>query len=190
MSRYQASAARSRWVGAASVAFALGVSGLPSAVASRARSAHAPTAGRRVAQGAESIAVPGWSAQSAAIFARSARAASVDDTGHLRLMNASGAILNEAGPVTGTLPGRVRVRLVVRANVTASFTIETHGGSIVGHGSAVLHSSREYSSFGGSLSVDRGTGRYAHAGGGGKLYGVIDRSNDALTVQTVGQLHY
>jgi hypothetical protein len=153
-------------MGAASVALAVGVgaSGLPTALASRAASTRA--------------------------HATSARAASVNDTGHLHLMSASGAILNEAGPVSGTLPGRVRVRLVVRANVTASFTIEARGGSIVGHGSAVLHSSREYSSFGGTLSVDRGTGRYAHAGGSGKLYGVIDRSNDALTVQTVGALHY
>jgi hypothetical protein len=162
MMRYQASAARSRWVGAASVTLALGMSGLLAARAARAPAA--PT--------------------------RGARTASVDDTGHLRLLNASGSILNEAGPASGTLPGRVKVRLVVRADVTASFTIETGGGSIVGHGSAVLHSSREYSSFGGSLSVDRGTGRYAHAAGAGKLYGVIDRSSDALTVQTVGQLHY
>jgi hypothetical protein len=180
MSRYQASAARSRWVGAASVALALGVSGLPSVNPSRAQPAHAQAAVHRLPH----------TARASTILASSARTASVNDTGHLRLMNASGAVLNEAGPVTGSLPGRVRVRLVVRANVTASFTIETRGGSIVGHGSAVLHSSREYSSFGGSLSVDRGTGRYAHAGGGGRLYGVIDRSNDALTVQTVGALHY
>jgi len=184
MSRYQATAAR--WtMGAVSVALAVGASGLPAATASRAASARA-------------IAPRGWipfdmapaPARPARATATAARAASVNDTGHLRLMSASGAILNEAGPVSGTLPGRVRVRLVVRANVTASFTIEARGGSIVGHGSAVLHSSREYSSFGGSLSVDRGTGRYAHAGGGGRLYGVIDRSNDALTVQTVGALHY
>ncbi len=140
----------------------------------------APTALHRLARDARRPAVP----------ARSARTASVNDTGHLSLLNASGAVLNEQGPASGSLPGRVKVRLVVRANVTASFTIETRGGSIIGHGSAVLHSSREYSSFGGSLSVDRGTGRYAHAGGVGKLYGVINRSSDALTVQTVGQLHY
>jgi len=119
-----------------------------------------------------------------------ARAISVDDTGHLRLMNASGSVLNEEGPAAGSLPGRVKVRLVVRATVTASFTIETRSGSISGHGSAVLHSSTRYSSFGGSLSVDRGSGRYAHASGSGGLYGVIDRGNDSLIVQTVGTLRY
>jgi hypothetical protein len=154
-----------RWAGAAGVALALGTGVFPAVIASRAPAASSAPA-------------------------RSAHTTSVDDTGHLRLLNASGAILNEQGPVSGTLPGRVKVRLVVRASVTASFTIEARGGSILGHGSAVLHSSREYSSFGGSLSVDRGTGRYAHASGAGQLYGVIDRGNDALTVQTVGRLRY
>jgi len=132
MTRYQVSAARR--AGAATVVLLLGASGLSAALATRAPAALAPIEA-----------------------ARTARTASVNDTGHLRLLNASG---------------------------------EARGGSIVGHGSAVLHSSREFSSFGGSLSVDRGTGRYAHASGTGKLYGVIDRSNDALIVQTVGQLHY
>jgi hypothetical protein len=160
MKNYQASGSRSRRVGVACAALAFAVT--PAGV----MAAHAAAA------------------------AHGARTASVDDTGHLHLVNASGATLSEAGPVSGTLPGRVKVRLVVRANVTASFTLEASDGAIVGHGSAVLHSSREYSSFGGSLWVDRGTGRYRHAGGAGKLYGVIDRNSDALTVQTVGQLHY
>lgn len=193
MRRYQVLGARSRWGGAVSVALALGMSAISALIiASRAPAAPAPLAGSRTpptaaaASARAALALP----PAAPAPARAAHTASVDDTGHLRLLNASGSILNEAGPASGTLPGRVKVRLVVRAEVTASFTIETNGGSIVGHGSAVLHSSREYSSFGGSLSVDRGTGRYAHADGGGKLYGVIDRSSDALTVQTVGQLHY
>jgi hypothetical protein len=123
--------------------------------------------------------------------ARAARALSVNDTGHLHLLKASGSILKEEGPVSGTLPGRAKVRLDVGANVTASFTIEPHGGgAIVGSGSAVLHSSGRYSSFGGSLSVSHGSGRYAHARGAGKLYGLIERRSDSLTVQTTGTLHY
>ncbi len=70
MIRYQASAALSRRVGAASVALALGVSRLPAVLVARARAA---------------------------------RTASVNDTGHLRLLNASGAVLNEAGPVSGNV---------------------------------------------------------------------------------------
>jgi hypothetical protein len=127
----------------------------------------------------------------AAVPARAARVLKVDDTGHLRLLNASGSILKEEGPASGTLAGNVKVRLVVHATVAASFTIEARGGgSISGSGSATLHSSQRYSSFGGSLSVSHGTGRYADAHGTGKLYGVIDRRTDTLTVQTIGQLDY
>jgi hypothetical protein len=84
----------------------------------------------------------------------------------------------------------VKVRLVVGGNVTASFTIQARGGSITGSGSAVLHSTKRYSSFAGSLAVGRGTGSYTHVNGSGKLSGVIDRLTHALTVQTIGQLHY
>jgi hypothetical protein len=123
-------------------------------------------------------------------IAQLSRTLSVNDTGHLHLLKAFGAVLLEEGPVTGTLPGRTRVRMVVGASVTATFTIKARGGSIEGRGSAVLHSSSRYASFGGSLSVNHGTGRYAHAHGNGKLYGVIDRRTDALTVQTTGKLSY
>ncbi len=126
------------------------------------------------------------------IAARAARVLKVNDTGYLRLLHASGSILSEAGPVSGTLPGTASVHLDVGEHVTASFTIHVRGGgSITGHGSAALHSSGRYSSFGGSLSVTGGTGRYAHAHGTGKLYGVIERRSDNLTVQTrEGTLHY
>jgi hypothetical protein len=123
--------------------------------------------------------------------ARAARVLNIDDTGKLRLLNASGAVLQEEGPATGTLVGTVKVRLTVHATIAAVFTITARGGgSIAGSAVATLHSSQRYSSFGGTLTVERGAGRYAHARGGGKLYGVIDRRTHALTVQTVGQLHY
>jgi hypothetical protein len=154
-----------RRVGAAGAVLALGASGFLAVATSLA-----PAAGPDV---------------------RAARALSVNDTGHLHLVNASGSVLQEEGPASGTLPGDARVRLVVHATVLASFAIEARGGgSIDGRGTAVLHTQGRYSSFAGSLSVAGGAGRYAHAHGGGRLYGVIDRRTDALTVQTIGQLHY
>jgi hypothetical protein len=123
--------------------------------------------------------------------ARAARVLSINDTGHLNLLHASGAVLLEQGPSSGTLPGTVKVHMVVAADVQATFTITSSaGGSIEGHGVATLHSSGRYSSFAGTLSVSHGTGRFAHAHGTGRLYGVINRRTDALTVQTIGNLNY
>jgi hypothetical protein len=119
-----------------------------------------------------------------------ARTVGVNDTGRLRLLKAFGSVLLEEGHATGTLPGQTRVRLTVGGSVTASFWIRAAGGTIYGTGGATLHSSGRYASFGGWLRVSRGSGRYAHARGSGRLYGAIDRRTDALTVQTVGTLRY
>jgi hypothetical protein len=122
--------------------------------------------------------------------AYAARSTSVNDTAHLRLLKAIGSLLIEEGSAGGTLPGKANVRMTVGSSVSATFSIATRAGTIYGNGSASLHSTGRYASFGGRLSVSRGTGRYAHARGSGKLYGVIDRRTDAVTVQTIGTLRY
>jgi hypothetical protein len=126
-----------------------------------------------------------------AVPARTARVLSVKDEGHLHLVRESGSLLLEEGSVTGTLPGSVKVRFNIGPTITAQFTIYARGGgSIAGHGSGALHSTSTYSTFGGTLSVTSGTGRFAHAHGSGGLYGAIDRKTYALTVQTTGKLSY
>jgi hypothetical protein len=123
--------------------------------------------------------------------ARVARTLNVTDVARLHLVHSSGELLVEEGPATGALAGTVHVRVQVSESVTGSFTIYARGGgSITGYGSARLHSTGTYASFGGSLSVSHGTGRYAHAHGNGGLYGVVDRRTDAMTVQTTGRLSY
>jgi hypothetical protein len=122
--------------------------------------------------------------------ARAAGSVKVDDHAALHLVKAAGSTLYEQGRSTGTLPGPTSVRMVIGSSITASFTISTHGGSISGSGAAKLKSSGRYASFGGSLSVAKGSGRYARAHGKGALYGVIDRRTHALTVTTVGTLYY
>jgi hypothetical protein len=128
----------------------------------------------------------------AASVAHQAHVVSVNDTGDLKLLHASGEILSEEGSVTGTLPGSAKVRLDVGTTIRASFTIKPDGGgSISGTGRATPTSSGRYTSFAGTLSVTAGTGRYAHAHGTGKLYGKIERVHDTLTVQTrEGTLDY
>jgi hypothetical protein len=125
-----------------------------------------------------------------AAAAKAQRTIAVTDEAHLHLTATEGELLEEEGSAKGTIPGKLHVRLTVGATTTASFTIYASGGTITGHGTMRLHSATHYSSFSGSISVSRGTGRYAHARGAGDLYGVIDRKTDALTVQTTGKLTY
>jgi len=85
----------------------------------------------------------------------------------------------------------VKVRFTVGATVSGSFTIYPRGGgTITGHGSAQLHSTGVYASFGGSMTVSHGTGRYAHAHGHGGFYGTVNRRTNALVVQTTGRLTF
>jgi hypothetical protein len=124
--------------------------------------------------------------------ARAAHVLNVKDEGHLHMVSGSeGSTLVEEGVATGTLPGTVKVRFNIGAVITASFTIYARGGgSITGHGSGQLHTTGTYSTFGGSLSVTHGTGRFARAHGTGGLYGSLDRRTYALVVQTLGKLEY
>jgi hypothetical protein len=144
-----------------------------------------------LACGATGVALP--SAAGSATTGPSARLArmqNVTDTAHLRYLKESGSDLLEEGQASGGLPGRVRVRLNIGATIYGSFTIYARGGSISGRGSAQLHGTGTYASFGGSMRVTHGTGRYAHARGHGGFYGVFDRHNYAATIQTTGTLVY
>jgi hypothetical protein len=133
-----------------------------------------------------------YAARAASVRAHAARTLNVTDVAHLHLVGSSGELLEEEGPATGALPGKVHVRFTVGASVTGTFVFYPRsGGSITGHGSARLHSTGTYSSFGGTLAVSHGTGRYAHAHGSGGLYGTVNRrANDTLVVQTTGKISY
>ena len=125
--------------------------------------------------------------------ARAAHVVTVKDEGHLHSVRSAGAELVEEGPVSGTISGKVRVSFVIGPTVTAKFTIYANGGgSISGHGGGSLHSTSLYSTFGGTLTVTGGSGRYSHAHGSGRLSGAIDRKSSSypMTVQADGKLYY
>lgn len=129
--------------------------------------------------------------------AAAARALNVTDTAELHKTGEAGASIIDQGKAKGTLPGNVRVAFNVGVAVSATFSITTHSGSISGHGSGTLNEAKHkpghiniYASFGGTMKVTHGTGRYAHAHGTGGFYGVINRENYSVTLQTTGTLSY
>jgi hypothetical protein len=154
-----------------------------------------PTRWGTLAQAAAAVAlaVPlhlGLGAKPRASRARTARSERLAVTAHLDYVDAKGSYLTEEGRASGPLAGLVKARIRVTADISGSFTFYPRGGTISGSGVGTLHESGRYASFGGTVTVLGGTGRYAHARGGGRLYGVYNRDTLDVTIQTTGILSY
>ncbi len=127
------------------------------------------------------------------IRAHGASALSVKDEGNLRFVKSSGSTLIDEGHASGTIPGNVRIHFTYdgNPNVSAQITIYGAHGTIQVRGSGRLSSpTNPNPSFSGTLSIAGGSGRYSHAHGSGKLYGVFHRRSYGMIVQTQGTLHY
>jgi hypothetical protein len=128
--------------------------------------------------------------QARAAVASGARVLSLNESGNLHLTSKSGFTLNEQGLASGTVKGKIYVRLsiVSSSRVTAEMSIYPNGGSITANGSAAYHKEQTNARFSGSISIERGTGSYAHARGSGLTFsGTIQRANDAVTVHVAGK---
>jgi hypothetical protein len=129
-------------------------------------------------------------AQAGAAVASSARVLSLDENGSLHLTSKHGFTLNEQGLASGTVKGTIYVHLTIVSSrrVTAELSIYPSGGSITARGSASYQKERTNARFAGSMSIERGSGSYAHAQGSGLSFsGTIARSNDAVTVHVAGR---
>jgi hypothetical protein len=112
------------------------------------------------------------------------------ETGHLHFIRSSGSRLIEEGPASGPLPGHIKADLNVGASFSGTVTIYARGGTVRAHGTATPHGSGRYESFGGTLIIIGGTGRYSHAHGHGGFFGTFDRKTYAVVVQTTGKYFY
>ncbi len=127
----------------------------------------------------------------AAARARAASTVSLNDTGHLHLTSHHGFTLNEQGAASGSISGTIYLHLnVVSTNrVTAELNIYPNGGSVTGTASGSYHPSGGVASFSGTMTVERGSGRYNGARGSGISFsGTVQRSNDAITVHVDGRM--
>jgi hypothetical protein len=132
-------------------------------------------------------ALPAFATQAA----HTARTISLSESGRLHLTSHRSFTLNEQGTTSGTISGTIYIHLhVVSTNhVTAELSIYPNGGSLTGQASAAYHPSGAVATFNGTMSISRGTGRYAGAHGSGLSFsGTVQRSNDAVTVHLSGRM--
>ena len=147
--------------------------------------------GTAVALAALTALLPGGTAASAAATARAAGTFSLSDTAHLHLTSHHSFTLNEEGSASGTISGTIYIHLNVVSTdrVTAEVSLYPSGSSITGSATASYRPSGGVASFSGTMSVERGTGRYRGAHGSGLSFtGTVQRSNDAVTVRVSGRV--
>jgi hypothetical protein len=118
------------------------------------------------------------------------------DTAHLRLvrhfLRGDSEALFERGEAKGAIPGEMTAEVeITPTSLSGSCTIKTRDGStITGEGRATPRGSGRYQSFSGTLTITKGTGRYAQIHGHAGLYGTFDQRSFAMVVQTTGTLSY
>jgi hypothetical protein len=118
---------------------------------------------------------------------------SLSESGRLRLTSKKGFTLNERGLASGTISGSIYIHLhlVSQSRVTAEVNIYPRGGSLSGSGSAAYRVEGGHASFSGTLSITRGSGKYARARASGlRFTGTIQRRDDSVSVQLSGRLSY
>ncbi len=125
--------------------------------------------------------------------ARASRTVSLSESGRLHLTSKHGFTLNEQGAATGTIAGTIYIHLHLTSTskVTAEVSIYPSGGSLSGNGSAVYRVEGGVAAFTGTLSITRGSGKYAHARATALHFtGTIQRRSDAVSVRVSGPLSY
>jgi hypothetical protein len=126
-------------------------------------------------------------------MAKLARTVSLSESGRLRLTSKKGFTLNERGSASGTIAGSIYIHLhlVSDTKVTAEVNIYPREGSLTGSGSATYHVVGGYAAFSGTLSITRGSGKYARARASGlRFTGTIQRRDDSVSVRLSGPLSY
>ena len=147
--------------------------------------------------GASIVASPGHAidvadASGAAPRAGATRTVVLNETGRLRLIAKHNFTLDERGTASGTAAGAIEVRLtaVSSTRVTAEVNIYPHGGSIVGHGAGSFRRTGATALFSGSMSIDGGSGSYAHVHGSGLSFSgtIAESAGDAISVHVSGRV--
>jgi hypothetical protein len=121
-----------------------------------------------------------------------ARTIDVKQTARLRLVRKVGTVLYEQGTASGTLPGVVSATLKVNvAKVGGEVTFYPRGGgTITFKATGAPTSAGVISKAAGSMTVVRGSGRFARARGNVRFNATLNRRNWAINVSASGRLRY
>jgi hypothetical protein len=120
-----------------------------------------------------------------------ARAVNLQETGYLHAVGEPSDTVLEKGHATGTYDCSITVHLTIESGgkAVAAFTVEPHGGSVTGTGTARFVQQGAGGYFGGTIAISDGTGSYKHAAGKDiGISGVVDRETFALTVHVHGKI--
>jgi hypothetical protein len=133
---------------------------------------------------------PQRDARAASSVSVASRTIALNVTGRLHLTSKHGFTLNEQGSVSGTIAGTIYVHLkaVSTSRVTAEVNIYPSGGSLSASGSARYHRGSTTATFSGSMSLNRGTGRYSHVRSSNLSFSgtIYESKDDAITVHVTG----
>jgi hypothetical protein len=124
--------------------------------------------------------------------AHDARTTALNESGQLHLTSRHGFTLDERGTASGSVSGSIYVHLTIvsTSRVVAEVNLYPAGGSISGQASASYHRGSSTASFAGTISITRGTSRYAHVRGSGLSFsGTIRRSDEAISVRVRGTVN-
>lgn len=123
--------------------------------------------------------------------AGAAKTMSVNLTAKMHLIGRPGHVLNEQGTFTGTLGGSINVHFtaVTSTSGIGTFLAYPSGGSIAGQTNTKGHVVGANIYFTGTMTITKGTGRWAHASGSGLQFsGVINRQNFHATGHMQGNI--
>ena len=121
-----------------------------------------------------------------------ARELAVSESANLHLISHHHEVITEEGHGSGTLAGKVAIRLTLGfTQATVTFTTYPPGGTVAGRGEGSSYVQGNTAHFTGTASVTGGTGKYAHASGSGiRITGTLQRKTFAFAVHLEGKLRY
>jgi hypothetical protein len=117
----------------------------------------------------------------------------LSDSARLRGTSGSGRHINGQGTLTGTIRGAVYIHLLLGPGrtFTAEANVYARKGSLSGQGAGRYQVGNFHVQFSGSVSMSRGTGRYAHARAHDlRFTGSVNLLDGAVTLRLSGALRY